>query len=262
MKAIGLDMGSLNTKIVVLDEAGKVLASSVTLSGDEPEASARAAVEAILDKVGVKLENTSAYLVATGAGSKSQSFSQQQKAVTTCLARGVSRLAPTARMVIDIGAESSTVLKLNERGRLSDWANHDKCAAGTGLFLQAMAKLMQMSIDDFARLSLQAKGRADITGTCAVFSESEVISHVHRQPPTPKPDIAAGIFGATVSRMMALCKRIGIQREVACVGGVALNVGLVKILEGELGFPVIVPESPQTVAALGAAIIAKENIPQ
>ena len=150
--------------------------------------------------------------------------------------------------------------RLSERGRLADWANHDKCAAGTGLFLQAMAKLMQMPLEEFSRLSLEAKGRADISGTCAVFSESEVISHVHRVPPTPKPDIAAGIYFATVSRLMALCKRIGIEKDVAVVGGVALNIGLVRILEGELGFKVIVPDNPQTVAALGAAIIAKESL--
>ncbi|MEW6141638.1 MAG: acyl-CoA dehydratase activase [Chloroflexota bacterium] len=257
MPAVGLDIGSLTTKVVVMNSAG-VLAHIVVPSGDDTEGIVGSAVKAALDKAGVAADG--ALIVVTGVGAKSQTLTQQQKAITTCLARGARHLMPTARMVIDIGAETSTVLKVNERGRLADWANHDKCAAGTGLFLQAMAKLMQMPLEEFARLSLEAKGRADISGTCAVFAESEVISHVHRVPPTPKPDIAAGIYFATVSRLMALCKRIGIEKDVAVVGGVALNTGLVKILEGELGFGVIVPENPQIVAALGAAIIAKESL--
>jgi len=158
-----------------------------------------------------------------------------------------------------MGAESTTVIKMNEQGRLADWANHDKCASGTGLFLQQMAKLMGLPLDEMARLSLQAKGRANITSTCAVFAESEVISHVHRDPPTPKEDIIAGIYYSVVSRIMSLCKRVGIEKEVVVTGGVALNDGLVSILEEELGFKVLRPKEPQTVAALGAAIIAGEN---
>lgn len=257
MTSIGLDIGSLTTKVVVMNGTG-VLAAVVVPSGDDTEAIARGAVKTALEKAGIAGDDAS--IVVTGVGAKSQTLTQQNKAITTCLARGAKQLMPTARMVIDIGAETSTVIKINERGRLADWANHDKCAAGTGLFLQAMAKLMQMPLEEFARLSLEAKGRAEISGTCAVFSESEVISHVHRVPPTPKPDIAAGIYFATVSRLMALCKRIGIEKDVAVVGGVALNTGLVRILEGELGFKVIVPDNPQIVAALGAAIIAREGL--
>jgi len=111
-----------------------------------------------------------------------------------------------------------------------------------------------------AALSLEAEGRADITSTCAVFAESEVISHVHREPPTPKEDIVAGIYYSVVSRVISLCKRIGIERDVAVTGGVGLNKGLVKILEDELGLGILVPEQPQLVAALGAAVVAQENI--
>jgi len=167
---------------------------------------------------------------------------------------------PAARMVIDLGAETSTVLKVNDRGRVPDWAGQDKCAAGTGMFLQAMAKVMQIRLEEMAEFSLRAKNRADITGTCAVFAESEVISHIHRVPPTPKEEIIAGIHASMVSRIMGLLKRLGIEREVAVVGGVARNKGLVAILEEELGFKVLVPENPDMVAALGAAVLAKENI--
>jgi (R)-2-hydroxyacyl-CoA dehydratese activating ATPase len=256
MNTLGIDVGALNIKAVVLSD-GKILASRIALCGEQIEPSARAAVDALLSETGLSLEGLPA--VATGVGSKAVTFIPQQKVVTTCLARGISHFYPSVRMVIDMGAESTTVVKLNARGKLTDWANHDKCASGTGLFLQQMAKLMALPIDRMAVLSNAAGARADITSTCAVFAESEVISHVHRDPPTPMADIAAGIYFSVVSRVVSLCKRVGIEKDVAVTGGVALNSGLVKILEDELGFQVIKPDSPQAIAALGAAIIAREN---
>jgi len=258
MKALGIDIGSLTTKAVIMDE-GAIIASSVVPSGDEAELSARAAMQEALDQAGLN-PDYHLHITSTGVGGKAISFSQQQKAITTCLARGSRYLYPSARMMIDMGAESCTIIKLSERGRLSDWANHDKCAAGTGMFLQQMAKLMQMSLADMSALSYQAQSRADISSTCAVFAESEVISHVHRDPPTPMEDIIAGIYYSIVSRIMALCKRIGIERDIAVSGGVALNSGLVSALEKELDTKVLVPEKPQVVAALGAATIAQENM--
>jgi predicted CoA-substrate-specific enzyme activase len=257
MKAIGLDIGSLTTKVVVMD-GDKIESSVIIPSGEEAESTARQAVEQALNGTGANLGD--GYIVSTGIGGKSISFAKQQKSITTCLARGISSLFPSARMLIDMGAESSTILKLNERGRLTDWLGHDKCAAGTGIFLQQMAKLMQMPLEQMAVLSLQAKSAAEITSTCAVFAESEVISHVHRDPPTPREDIVAGVYSSVVGRLMALAKRVGIEKDVAVSGGVALNAGLVKILEAELGLQVLVPEKPQLVAALGAARIAGENI--
>jgi len=258
MKALGIDVGSLTTKAVILGDDG-ILTSSIIPSGDEAELSAKTAMEEALNRAGISFDNNR-YIVATGVGGKSVSFSQQQKTITTCLARGIHYLFPSAQLAIDTGAESSIVIKLNERGRLSDWANHDKCAAGSGIFLQQMAKLMEIPLAEMSLLSSQAKSKADISGTCAVFAESEVISHVHRDPPTPKTDIIAGIYFSVVSRIMSLCKRVGIERDVAVTGGVALNSGLVNILEEEIGFPVLVPDMPQITAALGAAIIAREKM--
>lgn len=258
MNALGIDIGSLTTKAVILDD-GHILSSSIVPSGDEAELGAKAATEQALNQAGLSSDND-LYVVSTGVGGKSVPFSQQQKAITTCLARGIHYLFPSVRMVIDMGAETSTVIKINERGRVSDWAGQDKCAAGTGIFLQQMSKLMEMPLAEMSNLSFQAKSRADISGTCAVFAESEVISHVHRVPPTPKEEIAAGIYFSVVTRIMSLCKRLGIEKDVAVVGGVALNSGLVNIVEEGLGFEVMVPDMPQIVAALGAAIVARENI--
>ncbi|MFW6112335.1 MAG: acyl-CoA dehydratase activase, partial [Chloroflexota bacterium] len=257
MKALGIDIGGLTTKAAILD-GDTVLSSVITASGDDADPTARGVAEEALRKAGLGFDDV--YIISTGVGGKDISFSHEQKALTTCLARGISYLFPSARMVIDMGAESSTVVKVNERGGVSEWANHDKCAAGTGIFLQQMAKLMQVPIEQMAEMSLNAKEPASITGTCAVFAESEVISHVHRDPPTPLEDVVAGIYASVVGRTMALCKRVGIEKDVALSGGVALNRGLLTTLEKEMGFRILVPEEPQLVGALGAAVVAREKI--
>jgi predicted CoA-substrate-specific enzyme activase len=258
MKALGIDVGSMTTKVVMLDGDGSPTVR-ITPSGDEPQSSAREALEAVLGQPELNLDHEF-YLVSTGMGGKMLPFAHQNKAVTTCLARGVHHLFPSARTAIDIGAESCNVIRVSDRGRINDWVSHDKCAAGTGVFLQKMAKVMRMPLEDMANPSLPAASGPEISSTCAVFAESEVISHVHRDPPTPKEQIIAGIYASVVSRVMTLCKRIGIERDVIVVGGVALNGGLVRILEREMGFEVIVPETPQVAAALGAAVIAREML--
>ena len=257
MNTLGIDIGSLTIKAVVLGDEG-ILGTVIVPPNDEIEDGARAAIDKALGQANLSSDRMP--MIATGIGSKLVPFIPQQKAMTMCLARGIHYMFPSVRMVIDMGAESTTVIKVNERGRLADWVNHDKCASGTGFFLQQMAKLMNISMSEMAQLSLQAHARADITSTCAVFAESEVISHVHRDPPTPKEDIAAGIHFSVVSRVMSLCKRIGIVKDIAVTGGVALNEGLINIMEQELGFDVLKPKAPQIVAALGAAIIAGENV--
>ncbi|MBM3133605.1 MAG: hypothetical protein FJZ95_11335, partial [Chloroflexi bacterium] len=253
---IGIDIGSLTTKAVIFGKEG-TLAHAVIPSGDEAETSARSVLGQVLDRTGLKAEGLP--IVSTGTGGKSTTPGHGRQGINTCLARGIHHLHPTVRTVIDLGAETTAAIRVNARGDLTAWENQDKCAAGTGLFVQQMAKLMAVSLEEMSDLSFRANARAEISNTCAVFAESEIISHVHRDPPTPMPDLAAGIYASMVGRIMAILKRIGIERDVAIVGGVAKNGGLIRILEDTLGFKVIVPEEPQTVAALGAAIIAREN---
>lgn len=256
MNTLGIDIGSLNVKAVILGDEG-IVSSRIGQLGDDVEAGTRSVLESIAGNASLDYQELP--MVTTGVGAKLVSIAPQQRSITTCLARGIHNLYPNARLVIEMGAESTTVIKVNQRGKLSDWANHDKCASGTGLFLEQMAKLMKLPMGEMARISLQAKNRADISNTCAVFAESEVISHVHRNPPTPMEEIAAGIYYSVVSRTISLCKRVGIEQDIAVAGGVALNEGLVDILEKELGKKVLKPENPQIIAALGAAIVAREN---
>lgn len=257
MKAAGVDIGSLTTKVVIMDQ-GRIISYVVNQTGDEAEQTARQALEEALRKAGIYTQD-GLYIISTGIGSRGLRFGQGQKAVATCLARGASFFFPTARVVIDLGAETSTVVRVNDRGRLIDWANQDKCASGTGLFLQQVAKLMQMPISEMGKLPIPEKV-AEITSTCAVFAESEIISHIHRVPPTPKEEIVAGVYYSVVGRLMSLIKRVGIAKDVVVVGGVAQNRGLIKVLENELGFGVLVPEEPHIVGAVGAALIAGEAV--
>ncbi len=256
MKAVGVDIGSLTTKVVVMEDS-RIVSYVVDEIGDEVEQSAKRAVEHALEKAGA-IRGEDVYIISTGIGSRGISFGQAQKAIATCLARGAFSLFPAARLAIDLGAETSTVVRVSEKGRLMDWANQDKCASGTGLFLHQVAKLMNLSLSEMDSLPVPDRF-AEITNTCAVFAESEIISHIHRVPPTPKEEIVAGVYYSVVGRVISLVKRVGVAREVAVTGGVALNKGLIKVLGKELGFDVLVPEEPRIVAAVGAALIAAEN---
>jgi predicted CoA-substrate-specific enzyme activase len=258
MLAVGIDIGNLTTKAVVMN-GSKLLASSVIPTLDEADASAFSAMNKAFELAGEEL-TAKKLVVTTGVGGKEVSFADRSKAITTCLARGISWCEPSIRLVIDIGAESSTVVKMNDRGRVVDWANHDKCASGTGLFLQQMAKLMKLSFEEMSELSREASQGAEISGTCAVFAESEVISHVHRVPPTPMPDIILGIYLSVSTRIKSMCKRVGMENPLAISGGVALHEGFVQNLEKEIGEPIYVPENPVCIAAIGAAILAGEEI--
>ena len=255
IKGIGIDIGTSTTKAVVLNET-EIISTAVVRSNEETELVARTTVNKALEQIGLSFDSN-IIIVATGLGSKSVSFSQS-KSLTTCLARGVNSLFPSVKMAIDMGAESSTVIKLNQQGRLVDWVGQDKCAAGTGAFLEQMAKLMSSSLEEMDSMSFLAKSPPEITNTCAVFAESEIISHIHRVPPTLKEDLIAGIYRSVLGRIISLCKRVGIQQDVAATGGVALNKGIISLLSKDIGFKILVPDNPQITAALGAAIIARE----
>lgn len=257
MAVAGIDVGSLTTKAVIMED-GRILGRHVDLSSEEVEVSARRALEAALKQAGLKMEDLTA-IVATGSGRKSIGFATKQKTTASCLAKGTNLLFPSVRTVFDVGAETSSVLRLSPKGLVEDSVGHDRCASGTGVFLQAMAKLMMMPLEDFAKMSLTAHRRAEVSTMCAIFAEQEVISHVHRAPPTPKEEIVAGIHGSMAVRLTGLGKRIGIKGDATLTGGVARNPGYARALEEEIGMPVIIHEEPELVAAIGAARVGLDD---
>jgi len=252
----GLDVGSLTTSVVVLDD-DRIMSVKTISSADEAEMRAKKVIaEALNGSLDLK---DIRYIVSTGVGRRSISFGHKQKALSSCLARGVNRLLPTVRTVIDVGAETCTVVRINQRGVADDSASNERCASGTGVFLESVAKLMHMNMEEMAEASLRAQGKAEITNMCAIFAEQEIISHIHRNPPTPKNDIIAGVHGSMATRVGGLAKKVGIKPDVAFTGGVAKNLGFVRALEENLGLNLLVPDEPQLVAALGAACIARDE---
>ena len=172
----------------------------------------------------------------------------------TCSAKGAAWLHPSVRTVIDIGAEESLAVKCDATGKVLNFAKNDKCAAGVGAFVDAMAKALDVRIEDMGELSLRSQQEIQVNVTCVVFAESEVVSLIHSG--TPEVDIARAIHDAIASRTVAMVRRIGIEQDILLIGGGANNVGIVDSLEREMGVKVIVPEKPQFVSALGAALLA------
>ncbi len=248
---MGIDIGSAYSKGVLLRDTVQV-ASSLRLSGIDHRATAAAIREELL--AGVEPPPQPLEVVATGAGAGNVSFASSQASDIVCTARGINRLFPEARTVIDIGAQSTRVIKLDGRGMVTDFAVSEKCAAGSGRFIEVIANVLRISLEEFGPLSLKSNSPVAFSTGCAVFGESEAITRVAEG--VSKEDIAAGVNLALAAKIASLTKRIGLEPPCAACGGGALNQGLTAAVEKELGIKLLVPPEPRVVTALGAAIQA------
>ena len=255
MITAGIDVGALTTKVVLLKE-GDILASSVVSTGESGGGAVSKAMENALRLAGLTQDDVTG-IASTGIGKDEVPYSTEQASEVVCAAKGAHFLHPEAGTVVDIGAESSRVVKCDSDGRASDFALNDKCAAGTGVFLDAMAKALEVKLEDMGGLSLESTEDVDITSMCVVFAESEVVSQIHRR--VNKVDIMAGIHKSVATRVSGMTNRVGVSSDVMAIGGVARNIGVVKALERAFGVEVLVPENPQIVGALGAALVARER---
>ena len=255
MAVAGIDMGSQSTKVVIL-EGERILAAVTLKTGESAKTEAHYAMDEALRHANLNLEDLQG-VVATGTGRMNAPFAQKQRSTASCLARGARFLYPRARTVVDAGAESSTAIRLSADGAVEDTATNDKCAGGSGAFLDNMSQMLRIPLADMGAESLKATRAEKIANKCAVFAESEVISLVHRVPPVLVADILAGIHESMVDRLFALAQRVGMQPDVVMSGGVARDIGVVRAMEARLGKPVSVPQDPQTVGALGAALFAQ-----
>ena len=196
-------------------------------------------------------------VVATGYGRIAVPFASKKVTEITCHARGAYHLFPQTRTVIDIGGQDSKVIRLGKDGRVVDFVMNDKCAAGTGRFLEVMARALEVSLEDMGRLSDLARERLTISSMCTVFAESEVVSLIAEGH--PKEDIIRGLHDAVSERVAGMAERVGLENGVTMTGGVAKNAGVVRSLEERLGVKISRPEEPQIVGALGAALIAADG---
>lgn len=251
----GIDVGAQSVKAVVFD-GQQVLGCKVLITEEEAEAAARQVYTDLLEELALRPESV-AGIIATGWGSGEVSFAQGKSSEQVCAARGARFLVPSARMVVDMGAEGCRVMKLGPDGILEDFTNNSKCASGTGAFIELGAVYLKVPIEEMGTLSLSADGIAEVSSTCAVFAESVIISNIHSGQSRAR--IAAGIHRAAAARVLELIGRLGLMEDLVMVGGAALNPGLIKTLEEMTGVKIIVPEHPRCVMALGAAIQASKK---
>ena len=255
----GIDAGSTTTKVVLMD-GPTVVASGLALTGPNVKNTAEELLARVLAQAGSRREDITR-TVATGYGRRLLAAADRVVSEITAHARGACSLhggPRPVRTVIDIGGQDSKVIALDDDGMLHDFAMNDKCAAGTGRFLEVMARAMEVELDQLGELSLQAKRPLPVNSLCTVFAESEVISLLSRGEAVC--DIVAGIHASIARRISAMAKRVGVREPVFFSGGAALNTGLREALAKELALELIVPSQPQMVAALGAAITARRAL--
>jgi predicted CoA-substrate-specific enzyme activase len=254
MITAGIDVGGKAVKAVILEE-DKVLGRASALTGLDRRQSAREAYEAALRDAGVT-ESAIERVGATGTGRSVVDWSSTDASVVSCVALGVSRLMPDILGYIDIGANEARAAKLEPEGGVADFAVNEKCGAGSGAFVEAMARAMQVSLEGFSDLALKSSKSIPINAQCVVFAESEVVSLIHEE--TAREDICKAVCDAIAARVSAMARKVRLgDGKAALVGGVAHNQALKAALEAELELSLIVPEWPEYVAAYGAAGMAK-----
>jgi len=256
MIVAGCDVGSLTGKAVIMKD-GKIISSSIILRTIRPEETAKIVLNQALSEANMKAEGIQ-YLVGTGYGRTKIPFANTNISEITCHGRGAHWLVPSIRTIIDIGGQDSKMISLDDDGYVADFVMNDKCAAGTGRFLEGMARALELQLEDLGSISLKSSSPAVISSQCSVFAESEVVTLL--ADGVDIADIVAGIHKAIANRLISLVKRVGVKENFTITGGVAKNIGVVQFVEEGLGGKVKgLPEDPQLMGAIGAAIIANEK---
>lgn len=251
----GIDIGSMTAKAVVVDAQGRMVAHVMTATGASARRAA-ASLQGFLDEV-CQRYGPVRRCVATGYGRKVVDFADEQLTEITCHARGMWHLFPDVRTIIDIGGQDTKAIAVNDKGEVENFLMNDKCAAGTGRFLELMARALEMDIEDLSALGAGASRAVPISSVCSVFAESEVVSHIAEGHPVEA--ICRGICESVAERTAALLKKVGRRPVVAMTGGVAKNAGVVKALERRLAGRIATAAEPQIIGALGAALLARDG---
>ena len=250
----GVDIGSTMTKIVLTDANGKLVSAIKGPTGPEHRQLANEVMKTALEKANLQLDDIS-YVVATGYGRLNVPFADRQITELTCHATGVSSLFPHTRTAIDIGGQDAKCMKISN-GKLVDFAMNDKCAAGTGRFLEIISATLGFKLEDMGAISLTSTKKVQISNFCTIFAQQEVVSHLSEGANVE--DIVAGLHDALASRVAALALRLKVEPDVVLTGGVAKNAGIVRAMKENLGCELLVPEDPLLTGAMGAALLAKQ----
>lgn len=249
----GVDIGSLMTKSVIYSQ-GEVLSSVMLLTGVKPEETGHQAFLDALNRAGLTQDDIG-YTIATGYGRITADYADKMVTEITCHAKGANHICPDSRTIIDMGGQDCKVIRVDGTGRVLDFTMNDKCAAGTGRFLEVMASVFKVGLDELGPMVQHANNAVPISSTCTIFAESEVISLAARGE---RPEnILKGVHDAISNRIAGMASRIGVENDVLFTGGVAKNVGMKDALIESIGSDIVIPPyDPQLIGALGAAILA------
>ncbi|MFX1254635.1 MAG: acyl-CoA dehydratase activase [Promethearchaeota archaeon] len=251
MAVAGIDVGAKTVKVLIIDN-GNILSKSKVLTGFDQIESVNKALSEALDKANLKQEDLES-IISTGVGGKVVDFAASTVPEVRAAAMGVIHLFPNVRTVIDVGAEEGRAAKCSPQGKVIDFVINEKCSAGAGVFVEAMARALEVDLEEMGPMSVRATKAVPMNAQCSVFAESEVVSLIHAG--TSKEDISRAIHDAIASRIASMVRRIGIENEVAIIGGVAKNVGFTDSLKRTLELSnLVIPEDPEFVGALGAAL--------
>ena len=250
----GIDIGSTMTKVVIMNDG--IISSIIGPTGPEQRRLANRVMENALNQAGLPFEAIT-YLVATGYGRINVPFADKQVTEISCHAKGVAYLFPECKTIIDIGGQDSKGITI-DHGRPTDFVMNDKCAAGTGRFLEVIAEALGITIEDLGGMALKSKQPAQISNICTVFAEQEVVARLAEG--VPLNDLVAGILESLASRISRMVKRLKVANEVVITGGGAKNAGLVKALSDKLGYATLVPPEPLITGAVGAALLGKDIV--
>ena len=254
--AAGVDVGSAQTKALILNEKLEIVGRSLIDTGANVIRAADRSFDEALRTAGLRRED-SAYVVGTGYGRYKVTFGDAQITEISCHARGAIYLFPNTRTVIDMGGQDAKGIKTGEDGDVKDFVMNDKCAAGTGRFLANAAEALGMGLGDIGEISLKAKHPVRLTTVCTVFVESDIMSYLAQNKKVE--DILGGVHSAIAARTISLVRRVGIEPEVTFTGGVSKNIGMVRALEAKLGMKLNVSADSHFVGAIGACILALER---
>lgn len=265
MYTCGIDIGSVSTEALILDGTAtrgqapepKILSYTIMPTGSNSKLAATKALEAVLKKANID-KNKISFIVATGYGRVNIPFADKNITEITCHAKGVTSIFPDTRTVIDVGGQDSKVIKLDQEGNPVDFLMNDKCAAGTGRFLEVMAKALEIDLEEFQEIFMKTNQKVEITSTCTVFAESEIVSLIGHG--VEKEKIIKGLIYSIANRIASMVERLGLEEPVCMTGGVAKNSGVIKALEENLKVKINIPPEPQITGALGAAYLAQQFI--
>ena len=257
MYVMGIDSGSTSTNAVIMNADKKIIASTVVRTGAKSADSAARALEEVLKAAGL-IKDDLFYIVSTGYGRVSIDFADENVTEISCHGRGAHYFNPAIRAILDIGGQDSKAIHLNQAGEVTDFVMNDKCAAGTGRFLEMIARTLEIDVSELGPAALTSTEEIEITSMCSVFAESEVISLIANNK--EKPDIAWGVCKAIANKAYSLLKRVGMEEEFMMTGGVAKNPGVVKAVEERIGSKLYICQEPEIVGAAGACLYALDKI--